>query len=392
MSTARGLTRGTFVQYNLAVAAEQKLSLLGDNAQFDLSCACSADPPRLRGPQDRWIYPAVLPNGKRVHTLKVLLDNSCHNDCAYCAQRAGRDTRRDRFTPEELARLFDQMHRAGLARALFLSSGLGGNVVRTMDRMIATVEIVRRRYAFRGFVHLKILPGAQYAQVERASQIAQRLSINLEAPGKKRLAALSGSKNFQSDILMRMWWIAKLVHERKFLAKGHTTQFVVGASGESDREIAQAASRLYQDYRLTRAYYSKFNPVAQTPLENHPPAPFMREHRLYQVDFLLRKYDFPFSDIPFESDGNLSLQVDPKTAWARLHPERFPLEVNRADREELLRVPGLGPLTVQRILETRAQQKIRSLSDLKKLNPRAGQAADYLLFCGKKAPRQVSLL
>jgi predicted DNA-binding helix-hairpin-helix protein len=176
------------------------------------------------------------------------------------------------------------------------------------------------------------------------------------------------------------------------LAKGHTTQFVVGASGESDREIARAAARLYRDYRLTRAYYSKFNPVSQTPLENHPPAPFMREHRLYQVDFLLRKYDFPFEDIPFEDDGNLSLQVDPKTAWARRNPERFPLEVNRADREELLRVPGLGPLTVQRILETRAQQKIRSLSDLKKLNPRAGSAADYLLFCGKKVPRQVSLL
>ena len=374
------------------MAAEQKLSLLGENAQFDLSCACSADPPRRRGPQDRWIYPAVLPDGKRVHTLKVLLDNSCQNDCAYCAQRAGRDTPRDRFAPEELARLFDQMHRASMVRALFLSSGLGGNTVRTMDRMIATVEIIRRRYAFRGFVHLKILPGAEFAQVERASQIAQRISINLEAPGEKRLAALSGSKNFQSDILERMWWIAKLVRERRFLAKGHTTQFVVGASKESDREIARAAARLYRDYHLTRAYYSKFNPVAQTPLECHPPAPFMREHRLYQVDFLLRKYDFLFEDIPFEDDGNLSLQMDPKTAWACRNPERFPVEVNRADREELLRVPGLGPLTVQRILETRAQQKIRSLSDLKKLNPRAGAAAEYLLFCGKKVARQVSLL
>ena len=392
MSTARGLTGGTFVQYDEAVAAEQKLSLLGDNAQFDMSCACSADPSRQRGPNQRWIYPAVLPDGKRVHTLKVLLDNSCHNDCAYCAQRAGRDTRRDRFTPEELARLFDQMHRASLVRAFFLSSGLGGNAVRAMDRMIQTVEIVRRRYAFRGFIHLKILPGAQYAQVERASQLAQRISINLEAPGEKRLAALSGSKNFQSDILKRMWWIAKLVHQRKFLAKGHTTQFVVGASGESDREITQAASRLYKDYRLTRAYYSKFNPVPQTPLQNHPPAPFMREHRLYQVDFLLRKYGFPVGDIPFEADGNLSLTVDPKTAWARLHPEQFPVEVNRADEEELLRVPSLGPLTVRRILETRRQQKIRSLSDLKKLNPRAGPAADYLLFDGRKEAQQVSLL
>lgn len=392
MSTARGLTGGTFVQYYVSVTADKKLSLLGDNARFDLACACSADPPRRRGDAERWIYPAVLPDGKRVHTLKVLLDNSCHNDCAYCAQRAGRDTRRDRFLPEELARLFDQMHRVGMVKALFLSSGLGGNAVRAMDRMIETVEIVRRRYAFRGFIHLKILPGAQYAQVERAAQIAQRISINLEAPGEKRLAAISGSKNFQSDILERMWWIAKLVRERKFLAKGHTTQFVVGAGEESDRELAQAASRLYKDYRLTRAYYSKFNPVLHTPLENHPPAPFMREHRLYQVDFLLRKYGFPCEDIPFEPDGNLSLQVDPKTAWARLHPERFPLEVNRAEKEELLRVPGLGPLSVQRILEARTRQKIRGISDLRKLNPRAGQAAEYLTFDGRKEPQQVSLL
>jgi len=374
------------------VAIEQKLSLLGNNARFDLSCACSADPPRRRGAEDRWIYPAVLPDGKRVHTLKVLLDNSCHNDCAYCAQRSGRDTRRDRFAPEELARLFDQMYRAGMVRALFLSSGLGGNAVRTMDRMIAAVEIIRRRYAFRGFVHLKILPGVQYAQVERASQIAQRISINLEAPGENRLAALSKSKNFQTDILTRMWWIAGLVREKKFLTKGHTTQFVVGAGGESDREIARAAARLYKDYHLTRAYYSKFNPVPKTPLENHPPASFLREHRLYQVDFLLRKYDFPFEDIPFGTDGNLSTEVDPKTAWALRHPEWFPLEINRADREELLRVPGLGPLTVKRILQARARQKIRSLSDLKKLNPRVGPAADYLLFCGKKVARQVSLL
>jgi predicted DNA-binding helix-hairpin-helix protein len=392
VSTARGLTGGTFVQYDEPVVVEQKLSLLGGNAQFDLSCACSADPPRQRGPQERWIYPAVLPGGRRVHTLKVLLDNACHSDCAYCAQRSGRNTPRDRFQPGELARLFDQMHRAGLVKALFLSSGLGGNAVRTMDRMIETVETVRRRYRFRGFVHLKILPGSQLAQVERAAQLAQRISINLEAPGERRLAALSGSKNFQSGILTRMWWIAKLVHEKKFLAKGHTTQFVVGASGESDREIANAASRLYKDYRLTRAYYSKFNPVLGTPLENHPPVPFMREHRLYQVDFLLRKYNFPFEDIPFEADGNLSLLVDPKTAWARLHPERFPVEVNRAEKEELLRVPGLGLLTVQRILEARARQKFRSLSDLKKLNPRTGQAAEYLLFDGRKEAQQVSLL
>lgn len=372
---------------------ERKLALLGEQASFDLSCACSQDSPRRRGPQERWIYPAVLPGGGRVHTLKVLLDNSCHNDCAYCAQRAGRDTPRERFRPEELARLFDRLHRAGRVEALFLSSGLGGDAVRTMDRMIAAVDLVRHRYQFRGFVHLKILPGAELAQIERAARLAQRLSINLEAPGARRLAVLSDAKNFGEGILKRMWWISRIVGERRHLARGHTTQFVVGASGESDQEIVAAASRLYRDYRLGRVYYSKFSPVRHTPLENLPPVPFVREHRLYQADFLLRKYAFSVEEIPFEPDGGLSLERDPKTAWANLHPERFPVEINRAEREELLRVPGLGPESVRRILQARSQGGVRSAEQLFRLSPRARRAAaDYLLFDGRRAALQASLL
>ena len=323
--------------------------------------------------------------------LKVLLDNACQNDCAYCAQRAGRNTPRDRFEPDELARLFDQLARAKKVEALFLSSGLGGNTVRTMDRVIATTEIIRKRYQFRGFIHLKILPGVEYSQVERAAQLAQRISINLEVPGANRLKAISSNKNFATDILTRMWWISKLVKDRKTLAKGHTTQFVVGAAGESDKEIVAASAGLYGDYNLSRAYYSGFQPIPQTPLENLPPTNFMREHRLYQVDFLLRKYGFKNEEIPFESSGNLSLKVDPKTAWARINRDLFPVEVNTAEPEQLLRVPGLGPLSVKRIVKARSQGKIRWLCDLSKFGAVSQRAADYLLFCGKLGNRQLQL-
>jgi predicted DNA-binding helix-hairpin-helix protein len=373
------------------VSVERKLRTLGEQAQFDLSCACGMEPPREQGKVGRWLYPAAMPDGSRVRMLKVLLDNACGNDCAYCAQRAGRNTPRDRFHPDELARLFDELVRAGRVQALFLSSGLGGDTIRTMDRMIATVEIIRRRYQYRGFIHLKILPGVQYAQVERAAQLAQRISINLEVPGSDRLALLSRKKNFQDDILLRMWWISRLVAERKTLAKGHTTQFVVGASGESDREIVRSVQDLYGRYQLSRAYYSGFQPVPDTPLENRPPTAFLREHRLYQVDFLLRKYGFNGAEIPFGSDGNLSLQEDPKTCWARAHPEFFPLEINRADPQQLLRVPGLGPLSVKRIVAARKTGTIRFLSQLSRLGGVANRAGSYLLFKGKPGQRQLSL-
>jgi len=374
-----------------AMTTERKLKALGSEALFDVSCACGMNPPRQQGIHGRWIYPAALPDGRRTNMLKVLLDNSCQNDCAYCAQRASRNGRRDRFWPEELAKTFDQMYQARLVQALFLSSGLGGNAVRTMSRMIATVEILRRRHAFRGFVHLKILPGAQHAQVERAAQLAQRISINMEAPGAKRLGTLCAGKDFKEDILTRMWWMARLIKERRFLAKGHTTQFVVGASGETDTEIVTAAGKLYGEYGLTRAYYSGFQPVPDTPLENQPPAPFMREHRLYQVDFLLRKYKFERTEIPFEQDGNLSLETDPKTLWAKNHPELYPLEINHASREELLRVPGLGVTSVERILKARTQGTFRWLEDLGKFGAVIRHAAPYLLFNGQPGQRQLTL-
>jgi predicted DNA-binding helix-hairpin-helix protein len=372
------------------VVIERKLSLLGAEAQYDLSCACGGSAPRKPGLDGRWIYPAMLPNGQTIHMLKVLLDNSCTNDCRYCAQRAGSNIRRERFNPDELAKIFVDMHNAQKVAALFLSSGLGSNPVRTMDRMLATAEILRHRYRYRGFIHLKILPGAELAQIERAAKLAQRLSINLEAPGPERLRRLSGHKNFSDDMLTRLRWIARLVQTRAGIVKGHTTQFVVGAAGESDREIVSVTHSLYRELSLSRVYYSAFQPIAGTPLGDATPTPRMREHRLYQADFLLRRYGFSSHEIPFSKDGAISLHEDPKTTWAKAHPDFFPLEINRAEKEKLLRVPGLGPIAVSRIIAERASSHIREPEDLRRLSKTADLALPYLLLNGRRPSVQLA--
>ena len=260
-----------------------------------------------------------------------------------------------------------------------------------MERMIAAVEIVRRRYAFRGYVHLKILPGASRATVERATQVATRVSLNLEAPNPERLAALSLTKGFESDLLQRMWWAREFMLQQGNAPAGQTTQFVVGAAGEADREILATTARLYRELGLQRAYYSAFQPVPRTPLENLPPASPLREHRLYQGDFLLHQYGFGEEELVYDARGNLPLEADPKQAWAQAHPEWFPLEVNCADREALLRVPGIGPKTAARIIAARRQHRVRDLETLRRLGVVAQRAAPYVLLDGHLPPVQLGL-
>lgn len=372
----------------------EKVEILGRSAQYDLCGeACGTDAARKKDDLGRWIYPAALPDGRRVAMLKVLLSNACQKDCYYCANRASRDFRRISFAPEELARAFDQMHRKGLVKGLFLSSGVCGEAGRAMDQMIATVEWVRKRYAFSGYVHLKILPGASLAHVERAVQLATRVSVNLEAPNAERLARIAPRKDFAANLLQPMHWAKGLIEASGggLVPAGQTTQFVVGAADESDREILMTTARLYKEIGLARAYFSAFQPVTDTPLESHPPTPLLREHRLYQSDWLLRQYDFTFEDLIFDETGNLPREADPKMMWAQVHPERFPIEVNRASREELLRVPGLGPRSVARILRLRRQGTFRTLADLKKTGAVASRAAPFILLDGKRPPYQMGL-
>ncbi len=371
----------------------QKVEALGQGAQYDL-CGASCGPGmiRTRGPLDRWIYPAALPDGKSIRLLKVLQTNACQNDCYYCATRASAPVPRVSFAPEELAGLFMEMLRQGKVEGLFLSSGIAGGAPRTMDRLLATAEIVRRRYGFRGYLHLKVMPGAEYGQVEAAVALADRVSLNLEAPNAPCLARIAGKKDYENEILTRMKWIKQLADQGQATPAGQTTQFVVGAADESDQEILATTDRLYQQVGLTRAYFSAFQPVPGTPLADHPPTPLTREHRLYQADFLFRQYGFKLNELVFDAQGHLPLATDPKLLWAQRHPERFPLEINTAGREELLRVPGIGPRAVSRLLKMRREGRLRQVEALKAAGAVASRAAPYLLLDGRPgAPQQLSL-
>jgi predicted DNA-binding helix-hairpin-helix protein len=365
------------------VDALQKIQALGESAQYDLSCACGGTG-RVRGPLDRWIYPAVLPDGGQTFLFKVLLSNACSSNCQYCENSAERRFRRTSFGTDELADLFLKLYAQGRVGGLFLSSGVVGHPDATMERMIRTVEILRLRHRWRGYIHLKVLPGASFSLVERAVQLATRVSVNLEAPNQKRLSRIAEKKDFGEDLLLRMKWIRDII-QRQYpgTSRSQTTQFVVGAAGETDREILSRTDLLYRDMDLARVYFSAFQPIAGTPLENHSVTPPLREHRLYQADFLLRRYGFQFQDLIFDLGGDLSEEADPKTVWARNHPEFFPLEINRADQAQLLRVPGIGPLSAKRIVRSRTRTRFSDLEELRGLGVWTKRAAPYLLINGR---------
>lgn len=348
-----------------------------------------------RSPRDLkpWLSSAIRSDGTRINLVKTLMTSACEKDCFYCATRRGRNKlRRETFKPEELAAGFNIIHQRGIAEGLFLSSGVIGGGTRTMEKTIAAVEIIRHKYEFRGYVHLKLMPGAEEAAVERALQLADRVSVNLEAPNSERLAKLSSTKQFTEELLAPLRAAQAVMREHpEFARTTMTTQLVVGAADETDREILITSAQLYRELQLGRIYYSAFRPIEDTPLENHAPTPPLRELRLYQTDFLLRQYSFTFDDFAFDDHGNLPLHVDPKTHWALKHPERFPLELNRASREELLRVPGLGPKSVNRLLQLRRTHRVNALKDLTHLGADAGRAAPFILLDGKPPTRQLAL-
>jgi len=376
-----------------------KIELMGRFAQFDLCGNCTPRAPesqRRRSPLGRWIYPAVLPDGKTVRLLKLLLTNVCLNDCTYCVNRCSRAVPRSGFEPAELAGLFSTLWQKGLVQGFFLSSGVQRNPDSTMARMIRTVEIVRHKYGFPGYVHLKILPGASFEAVERAMRVATRVSVNLEAPTPERLARIAPGKNFREDLVRRMAWVRSILERGNTRCVDHTTQFVVGAAEEKDSEILSLTERLYGEMKLKRAYYSAFQPVEEEVREGRRPTPPLREHRLYQADFLMRRYGFAFEELSFDTGGNLPVETDPKRVWVSKHPEQFPVEINRASRRELMRVPGIGPRSARRIVTKRVKEKFHTLEELKGTGAVVGWAAPYILIDGKsvgelKEPGQMRL-
>ncbi len=343
------------------------------------------------------IYQAAMPGGKRIALLKTLQTSACEKDCYYCSFRAGRDFRRTTFSPDELARGFMQMVQAGAVSGLFLSSGVAGGGLRTQDRLIATAEILRLKLGFRGYLHLKIMPGAELAQVERAMALADRVSINLEAPNTERLSRLAPHKTFTEQLLAPLQWVESIRRSRPPSLGWNgrwpscTTQFVVGGAGESDLELLTTTAYLNRAVHLARAYYSGFSPVADTPLEGLPATNPWREHRLYQASFLLRDYGFDLEEMPFQPEGNLPLEVDPKLAWARVNLAEAPVEINQAERQALLRIPGIGPRTAQTILEARRKGRLRHLSELRRLGMQVERAAPFLLLDGHRPAQQLAL-
>jgi len=368
----------------------KKLEILSADAQYDLACACSCnkDEGRRRGKDGKWIYPVTLPNGGKSILFKTLVSNVCTNDCKYCPLRGEMDVRRCSLRPEETAGVFLDYYNRRKVFGLFLSSGVLGSADATMDRLNTTARLLRRKHGFRGYIHLKVIPGASDAAIEEAVSLASTVSLNIETPGEKRLAKLSEKKRYIKDIIEPMKLISRLTGRgSKYERVKQTTQFIVGAAGESDAEIVKYMFGLYERLEMHRVYFSAYQKglgdeaIAgeQVRLER-PGDIFMREHRLYQVDFLLRKYGFKESDIVFEQKGNLSLATDPKEAWAKRHPERFPVNVNRASKFELLRVPGLGPVTVRRVLERRKESRLTSIEDVGKVGARLLKASKYVVF------------
>lgn len=376
-----------------------KIEWLEQAAQYDACLEAGEPAPTATSPRTPDLRDAIAllsANGRKVPILKILQTSACEKNCYYCPFRAGRNFRRETLSPGELAASFDQMQRAGLVQGLFLSSGIIGTV-RSMDRMLQSVELIRLKYGFRGYIHLKMLPAAEEAQIERAVHLADRVSTNLEAPTAQHLSRLAPMKTFEESLVEPLKRARRLIQQaqwnsgQQIARAGMVTQFVVGPAGESDRDLLGASQRLYREVGLHRAYYSAFSPVRDTPLEGLAATPPRREFRLYQSDFLLRAYGFRVEELPFDSRGNLSLDQDPKTLWAQRHPERFPLEINQAAPRELVRVPGIGPQTLRNILRARLDGKLRDLGQLKKLGVDVAQAAPYVLLNGRTAPVQMRL-
>ncbi len=372
-----------------------KLAILSDAARYDASCASSGTTRRdsrkggLGSTEGSGICHSYAPDGRCISLLKILMTNFCIFDCAYCVNRVSSNTPRARFTPEEVVHLTIEFYRRNYIEGLFLSSGIIQSPDRTMEDMVQIARLLRERENFRGYIHLKSIPDASPELIEQAGLYADRLSINVELPTERALQSYAPEKDAKT-IRAAMGDVQRLreaskdrshrgKRPRRFAPGGQSTQMIVGADGANDATILGQTSRLYGDYGLKRVYYSAFSPIpdssAKLPLIKPP---LVREHRLYQADWLIRFYGFDVSEITAaRSDGNLDLEMDPKLAWALANRALFPVDVQRADREMLLRVPGFGTRTVGRILSTRRHRHLR-YEDLTRMGAQLKKARPFI--------------
>jgi predicted DNA-binding helix-hairpin-helix protein len=384
----------------------QKLRLLTDGAGHEEEGVPSitmcgggsraVDPELGVTPKKFGVFHAQMGGGKTIPLLKTMLTTACENDCHYCVFRQPRNVQRYSFSPEEMAEAFMKMVRAGVVRGIFLSSGIAGSGVKSQDRLIKTIEILRQRYHYRGYIHLKVMPGSEEAQIERCMQICDRVSINLEGPNPQRLKILAPKKDLYGDLFPRIQMMDRFRKHRlenkvEEKTASITTQLVVGGAGETDVETLQISELLYKRHGLARVYYSAFSPAADTPLEGQPPMDYTRYVRLYQASFLLRDYGFGMEELPFHGEGFLPLEADPKLAWARQNYEECPVEINKAEKETLLRIPGIGKLGAERIYNGRKERKLTELKQLAELGISPKRAAPFILLDGHKPVYQMDL-
>lgn len=376
-----------------------KLTILTDAAKYDASCTSSGV---IRGSRPGMIgntsssiagcCHSFSADGRCISLLKVLMTNYCVYDCKYCVNRRSNDTRRTAFTPRELAELTVQFYRRNYIEGLFLSSGVLRDPDYTTLRMIETLRLLRREFAFNGYIHAKAIPGTSPELVQQLGYLADRLSVNIELPSQKGLAALAPDKS-KAAILAPMRLIeaqgrqnkeelVKYRHAPAFAPAGQSTQLIVGATEDSDRHILHLTESLYDRYRLKRVFYSAYVPVVENPLlpALHTKPPLLREHRLYQADWLLRFYGFRADELLDDQHPNFDPMLDPKCYWAITHPEQFPVEIMTADLGRLLRVPGIGPTGARRILSAR-RTGLLHFDDLKKMGI-VLKRAQFFILCG----------
>ena len=375
----------------------ERLEILADAAKYDASCASSGTAKKnslggkgIGSTEGMGICHAYAPDGRCISLLKILLTNHCVFDCHYCINRKSSNVRRARFTPQEVADLTLNFYRRNYIEGLFLSSGIVKSSNHTMEQLVETARILREEHDFCGYIHLKTIPEADPELVHQAGLYADRVSINVELPTDSGLTRLAPDKdarqiegamgNVNADIVEAKDAKKRFRHAPRFAPAGQSTQMIVGADAASDTEIVGKASRLYEAFGLRRVYYSAFSPIpdasAVLPLKRPP---LIREHRLYQSDWLMRFYGYKPAEVmqATEADGNLPLDIDPKLAWALKFRERFPLDVNRAARDELLRVPGLGVTAVNRIVAARRHRTLR-LDDVARLTVSIAKVRPFL--------------
>lgn len=388
--------KGDIYYQQSGMSIKEKLGILADSAKYDVACTSSGvdrrgDGTGMGNSINAGICHSFSADGRCISLLKILMTNECIYDCKYCRNRISNDIVRATFTPEEICRLTMEFYRRNYIEGLFLSSGIIKNPSYTMELIRQTIYLLRNQYNFQGYIHVKAIPGADPIIIEQTGYLVDRMSVNLElptaeglqrlAPNKNRKTILTPMRQIQNGIEQSKHEIVRYQHAPSFVSGGQSTQMIIGATPESDYQVINVAENLYQKFRLKRVFYSAY---VQVNSDKELPAlpggpPLLREHRLYQADFLMRFYGFGAGELLSEKKPNFNVLLDPKADWALQHLELFPVEINRADYSMLLRIPGIGVKGAQKIVKARRGTSL-TFEHLKKLNISLKRAL-YFITC-----------